>query len=199
MSTSAEQINQLIGGYTDLKAYFEGQRDDWEARVAAAEASFTAWQNGFKPNRTFGPTDYITTFFGPTFYGGGASEPDTTDFLFATIRDELNWGIYGAVIDVFESYYGASRWQTRLAVTHSGFTRTDLDGDTTNTVIIGAPVATGVGYNGGSTELFDTEISIRVPRYKTYATRVTQFTGIAVEGSDYALIDQRAAKYHFAL
>lgn len=37
MSTSAEQINTLIGGYTDLKTYFEGQRNDWDMRVAAAE------------------------------------------------------------------------------------------------------------------------------------------------------------------
>lgn len=35
MSTSAEQINQLIGGYTDLKAYFEANRATLEADRAA--------------------------------------------------------------------------------------------------------------------------------------------------------------------
>lgn len=36
MATSTEQINDLIGGYTDLKAYFEGARDDIEGRVQYA-------------------------------------------------------------------------------------------------------------------------------------------------------------------
>lgn len=36
MATSTEQINTLIGGYTDLKAYFEGARDDIEDRVQYA-------------------------------------------------------------------------------------------------------------------------------------------------------------------
>lgn len=64
MSTSAEQINDLIGGYTDLKTYFEAQRDDWEARVAASEAASAAHisasrqENGhicFTPNQAMTP------------------------------------------------------------------------------------------------------------------------------------------------
>lgn len=48
MSTSAEQITDLIGGYTNLKSYFEGQRDDWDSRVAAKEAQVDAFVAGAK-------------------------------------------------------------------------------------------------------------------------------------------------------
>lgn len=37
MATSAEQINDLIGGYTDLKGYFEGVRGQINADLNAAE------------------------------------------------------------------------------------------------------------------------------------------------------------------
>lgn len=43
MSTSSEQITDLIGGYTDLKSYFEGQRDGWDSRVAAKESEVDAF------------------------------------------------------------------------------------------------------------------------------------------------------------
>lgn len=39
MAVSANDINALLGGYTDLKAYYEGARGGIEARVSAALAS----------------------------------------------------------------------------------------------------------------------------------------------------------------
>ncbi|PID37309.1 MAG: hypothetical protein CR993_00945 [Rhodobacterales bacterium] len=45
MSTSAEKINQLIGGYTDLKSYFEDYRNDLEE---GKKAKFSPSLDGIK-------------------------------------------------------------------------------------------------------------------------------------------------------
>ncbi len=39
---SVEDINALIAGYTDLKAYYEGQKPRWDGDVAAAQAAYAA-------------------------------------------------------------------------------------------------------------------------------------------------------------
>lgn len=42
MATSIEDINALIAGYTDLKAYFEDQKPRWDGDVTAAQAAYAA-------------------------------------------------------------------------------------------------------------------------------------------------------------
>jgi hypothetical protein len=48
MATSIEDINALIAGYTDLKAYFEDQKPRWDGDVSAAQAAYTALSSNLK-------------------------------------------------------------------------------------------------------------------------------------------------------
>lgn len=57
MATSTEQINDLIGACTDLKAYFEGARDNIDAQLDVAERRVGDTQRVFNLDQSNGSDD----------------------------------------------------------------------------------------------------------------------------------------------
>lgn len=84
MSTSAEQINQLIGGYTDLKAYYEEERDRIDAARTAALGDVS---NAIRENMYF---DALVDPLLPT---------NVSEREFATLNELLNAAPAGSMIN----------------------------------------------------------------------------------------------------
>lgn len=57
MTTSAEQINELIGGYTNLKQYFEGIRGDIDDRLNAAASRWDDFWTIWHVDQAIGSDD----------------------------------------------------------------------------------------------------------------------------------------------
>lgn len=65
MATSTEQINQLIGGFTDLKAFFETHRASLEADAAAVLSQLSEISRTFYVDQALGSDDNIGTIEAP--------------------------------------------------------------------------------------------------------------------------------------
>lgn len=106
MATSTEQITDLISGYTDLKGYFEGQKPQWDAGVADAQAAYAALSGNLKG--VIGTQMLFTAIVDPDELAPTNVRGGTFNTLKALVdaaprgSTVISQGVEGAVINITE-------------------------------------------------------------------------------------------------